>query len=40
MVGADEVAVDGEEGDGGGWWAVGAAAVEDWVDVVGEDRRD
>jgi len=40
MAGDEEVAVDGEGGDGGGWWAGCAAAVEDWLDVVGEDRRD
>jgi hypothetical protein len=36
--GAD-VAVDDEEGDGGGWNGC-EAAVEDWMEVVGEDRRD
>jgi hypothetical protein len=40
MVDGADVALDEEEGDGGGDWNGGEAAVEDWVEVVGEDRRD
>jgi hypothetical protein len=40
MVDGADVALDEEEGDGGGGWNGGEAAVEDWVEVVGEDRRD
>jgi len=40
MVDGADVAVGEEEGDGGGDWAGGEAAVEDWVEVVEEDRRD
>jgi len=40
MVDGADVAVGEEEGDGGGGWDGGEAAVEDWVAVVEEDRRD
>jgi hypothetical protein len=39
MFGSADVAVDGEEGDGGGRWKDGAAAVEDWEWWEEEDRR-
>jgi hypothetical protein len=40
MVADADVVVDGEEGDGGGGWKCGEAAVDDWVEVWTEDRRD
>jgi hypothetical protein len=40
MVDGADVAADEEEGDGGGGWTGGEAAVADWVEVVDEDRRD
>jgi hypothetical protein len=40
MVDGADVVVDEEEGDGGGNWNDGEAAVEDWVEVVEEYRRD
>jgi hypothetical protein len=39
MFGSADVAVDGEEGDGGGGWKGGEAAVEDWEWWEEEDRR-
>jgi hypothetical protein len=38
MVDDADVVMDVEEADGGGGWNGGEAAVEDWVELVGEDR--
>jgi hypothetical protein len=40
MATGEDVAVGGEEGTGGGGWKGGEAAVDNWVVVRAEDRRD